>query len=922
MTMKLQFAHQDYQKKAVDAVVKVFDGQPLAKSDFALVVQQGSVAYAGDGSIGNALKLSEEQLLANLRVVQAANGLEQSVTLAESRSDNGKEVFCPLNFSIEMETGTGKTYSFIKTMYELNKVYGFKKFVVVVHSVPIREGTMKNLQITRSHFAADYANVPCVPILYDSTKLTELRHFAQSDALSVLVINIDSFTKDNNKINQKGERAFAPIEYIRAVNPIVIVDEPQNFETDVRRRALSDLNPLCTLRYSATHRNPYNLLYSLNPVQAYDLGLVKQIEVDGVLADDDQNQAFVELLSIDARPKSLTCKVRLDVNEPSGVKRKEITLKLGDDLFAKSKDREAYQEGYILNEIRADEGEVEFSGGRVLRMNEAQGGLTDDVMSFQIERTVAAHFAKLKNVQPIGVKVLSLFFIDKVANYRAYDEDGNPTLGKFGVWFEEAFARYASKPQFRGLISHPVGALHDGYFSGDKKGKGAKARTVWVDTSGTVAKDDSTYQLIMKDKERLLSADEPLQFIFSHSALREGWDNPNVFQICTLNETKSAMKKRQEIGRGLRLCVNKHGERVLDKRVNVLTVIPNESYAVFAKTLQQEIEEETGVSFTGRIKNARAKARVGRKVLSAEEAALLKAIWNKISYQTRYSVTLDTPQLVETCAALLGDLNQYPKVQPPKIRAEKARIVMGSDGVHALQTGANESSPREYGAAVPDVYAYVQNRVHLSRATIFSILDKSGRLGELLINPQAFLDTTIAAINQCLQELLVAGIRYHEINGRRYEMSLLDEEVETYLSSVYPPANDELTTPVAKTLLQAQPLNEHKEAVGDAFACVLSDSDTESQFAHDCSVDERVKFFFKLPGKFKIATPLGGYNPDWAVVFENDTRVYFVAETKSSTVEGERRKSENLKIRCGRRHFGLAGDVVFKDVTRLKDLVG
>ena len=922
MTMKLQFAHQDYQTRAVEAVVKVFDGQPLAKSDFALAAQQGSVAYAGDGSIGNALKLSDEQLLANVRAVQKANGLAPSGALVPSRSDNGKELFCPLNFTIEMETGTGKTYSFIKTMFELNKVYGFKKFVVVVPSVAIREGTMKNLQITRSHFAADYANVPCVPILYDSTKLTELRHFAQSDALSVLVINIDSFTKDNNKINQKGERAFAPIEYIKAVNPIVIVDEPQNFETDVRRRALSDLNPLCTLRYSATHKNPYNLLYSLNPVQAYDLGLVKQIEVDGVLADDDQNQAFVELLSIDAKPKSLTCKVRLDVNEPSGVKRKEITLKLGDDLYAKSKERDAYQEGYILNEIRADEGEVEFSGGRVLRVNEAQGGLTDDVMRFQIERTVAAHFAKLKNMQPIGVKVLSLFFIDKVANYRAYDEDGNPTLGKFGVWFEEAFAKYASKPQFKGLIPHAVGAVHDGYFSGDKKGKGAKAKTIWIDTSGAIAKDDSTYQLIMKDKERLLSSSEPLQFIFSHSALREGWDNPNVFQICTLNETKSAMKKRQEIGRGLRLCVNQLGERVMDKRVNVLTVIPNESYEVFAKTLQQEIEEETGVSFTGRIKNARAKARVRRKALSAEEEALFKAIWNKINYQTRYSVTLDTPQLVEQCAKLLGDLNQYPKVQPPKIRAEKAKIVMTGDGVHALQTGVSESSPRAYGVVVPDVYAYVQNRVHLSRATIFSILDKSGRLGELLINPQAFLDTTIAAIKHGLHELQVAGIRYHEINGQRYEMSLLDEEVETYLSSVYPPANDALTTPIEKTLLQAQALNEDKVAVGEAFACVLSDSDIESQFAHDCSVDERVKFYFKLPRTFKIDTPLGTYNPDWAVVFENDTRVYFVAETKSSTVEGDRRKSENLKIQCGRKHFGLAGDVVFKDVTRLEELVG
>ena len=920
-TMKLQFSHQDYQTKAVDAVVKVFDGRPLAKSEFALTGQNASVAYAGDGSIGNALKLSDEQLLANVQAVQQANGLTPSSALVASTSDNGKQVFCPLNFTIEMETGTGKTYTFIKTMYELNKVYGFKKFVVVVPSVAIREGTMKNLQITRSHFAADYANVPCVPILYNGDKLTELRHFAQSDALSVLVINIDSFTKDNNKIKQKGERAFAPIEYIKAVNPIVIVDEPQNFETDVRRSALMDLNPLCTLRYSATHKNPYNLLYSLNPVQAYDLGLVKQIEVDGVQADDDQNQAFVELVSIDAKARGITAKVRVDVNDKAGPKRKEFTLKLGEDLFEKSAGRDVYQDGYILNEIRAEDGEVEFSGGRVLRVNEAQGGLTDDVMRFQIERTVAAHFAKLKNVQPIGVKVLSLFFIDKVANYRAYDDEGNSTPGKFAQWFEEAFNKYANKPQYRGLIPHAASEVHNGYFSGDKKGKGAKAKTVWVDSTekGSV-KDDGTYQLIMRDKERLLSADVPLQFIFSHSALREGWDNPNVFQICTLNIRKSEVTKRQEIGRGLRLCVDKNGERVQDKRVNVLTVIPNESYEAFAKALQQEIENETGVSFEKRIKNARAKARIQRKALSTDEEALFKAIWNKINYQTRYSVKLDTPKLIQTCIEALGDTNQYPRVRPPKIRAEKAKIIMHADGVQGMQIGTGDTDARQYGTSVPDVYGYIQNRVHLSRSTIFSILDGSGRLGELLVNAQAFLDTAISAIKTCLQTLMVEGIEYHTINGKRYEMSLFDEELETYLSSVYPPANDDMTTPVDKTLLQAQPLDEQKAPLGDPFSCVLSDSDTESQFAHDCSVDERVKFFFKLPSRFKIPTPLGTYNPDWAVVLEDDARVYFVAETKSTTVRANRRPAENLQIACGRKHFGLADEVVFKDVTKLSEL--
>lgn len=920
-TMKLQFSHQDYQAKAVNAVVKVFDGQPLAKGEFALAGQTASVAYAHDGSIGNALTLAEVQLLANVQAVQKANGVPVSSELVASVSDNRKEVFCPLNFTIEMETGTGKTYTFIKTMYELNRLYGFKKFVVVVPSVAIREGTMKNLKITRSHFAADYANVPCVPILYDSNKLTDLRHFAQSDALSVLVINIDSFTKDNNKINQKGERAFAPIEYIKAVNPIVIVDEPQNFETDVRRRALMDLNPLCTLRYSATHKNPYNLLYSLNPVQAYDLGLVKQIEVDGVLADDDQNQAFVELVSIDAKKQVITAKVRFDVNDKTGPKRKELTLKLGDDLYAKSKSRDVYQDGYILNEIRADIGEIEFSGGRVLRVNEAHGGLTDDVMRYQIERTVAAHFAKLKNVQPIGVKVLSLFFIDKVANYRGYDENGNPILGKFGVWFEEAFNKYASKPQYRGLIPHAAHEVHDGYFSGDKKGKGAKAKTVWIDTSGTVAKDDSTYQLIMKEKERLLKSDVPLQFIFSHSALREGWDNPNVFQICTLNETKSAVKKRQEIGRGLRLCVNQDGVRVQDKRVNVLTVIPNESYQAFAKALQQEIVDETGVSFEGRIKNARAKARIQRKPLTAEEEALFQAIWTKINYQTRYSVRLDTPKLVSLCVEALGDLNQYPKVRPPKIRADKAKIIMRRDGIEGMHIGTGDTEATQYGTSVPDVYAYIQNRVHLSRSTIFAILDGCGRMGELLVNPQAFLDLAISAIRTCLQNLMVEGIEYHTINGRRYEMSLFDEQLETYLSSVYPPAHDDMTTPVEKTLLQAQPLDEQKAPMGDPFSCVLSDSDTESQFAHDCTVDSRVKFFFKLPSRFKIPTPLGTYNPDWAVVLENDARIYFVAETKSTTVRANRRPAENLKIICGHKHFGLTDEVAFKDVTRLGELI-
>ena len=937
--MTLQFTHQDYQERAVQSVVRVFDGQPLATGEFELVSPAASVNYAGDGSIGNSLVLTEQQVLENVHKVQASNGIETIDTLQADRwitqdqDGNAVEDFRP-HLTIEMETGTGKTYTFIRTMYELNKVYGFKKFVVVVPSVAIREGTMKNLEVTRSHFAADYANVPCLPMLYDSGSLNDLRHFAQSDALSVLVINIDSFSKDAeessdannksiNKINQKGERAFAPIEYVKVVKPIVIVDEPQNFETVIRRKAIRNLNPLCTLRYSATHKNPYNLLYKLDPVQAYDLGLVKQIEVDGVQPDVSYNQAFVELVSIDARSTTVKARVRIDVNEKNEVKRSSpMTLKLGDDLYTKSKQREIYADGFILNEIRADMGEVEFSGGRVLRLNQQQGGLSDDVMRFQIERTVAAHFAKLKKFKESGIKVLSLFFIDKVANYRVYDDKGNEVPGKFAKWFEEAFEKYAAKAQYKGLIPYAANEVHNGYFSGDKKGKGAAAKTIWVDsTERGSKKDDVTYALIMQDKEQLLNMDEPLQFIFSHSALREGWDNPNVFQICTLNETHSQMKKRQEIGRGLRLAVNQQGERMHDKNINVLTVIPNESYDVFARTLQQEIEDETDVSFEGRVKNARAKARVQRKGLSAEDEALFKEIWRRINYKTRYSVKLVTSELIEKCVEVLTDFNQYPKVQAPKVRSRKARLLMDKKGIQGVETGIDETNASYQNVPVPDVYAYIQNRVHLTRSTLFVILDQSNRLDELFINTQAFLDTVIVAIKTELQALLVKGIEYHEINGKRFEMTLFDEPVETYLSSVYPQNSNDTTTPIDKTLLEAQPLDDDKAPKGKAFNCVMSDSDVENRFAHECSLDERVRFFFKLPGKFKIATPLGTYNPDWAVVFENEERVYFVAETKSSTVKADLRRNESLKIECGHRHFKLAEDVTFKEVSSLSALL-
>lgn len=921
--MKLQFVLQDYQTRAVEAVTQIFDGQPLAASHFSLIGENASVEYSADGTIGNRLSLSEEQLFANVKKVQHANGIASSETLDVERwtakNPAGETVHrsCP-HFSIEMETGTGKTYTFIKTMYELNKLYGYKKFAVVVPSVAIREGTMKNLEVTRSHFAASYPGVPCVPMLYNSSRLQELRNFAQSDALSILVLNIDSFTKDSNKINQLGERAFAPIEYIRATRPIVIIDEPQNFETNIRRKAIQDLHPLCTLRYSATHKNTYNLLYSLGPVEAYDLGLVKQIEVDGVEAEVSQNTAFVELVRIERKANSMVATVNIDVDRRSGTKREKVTMKLGDDLAEKSRGRLHYAHGFVLNEF-INEREIRFSNGLVVALAESNDELLDPTMRHQMRRTVAAHFEKVKKLQPLGIKVLSLFFIDKVSNYRRYDDDGNSVPGKFAVWFEEIFNEFKSLPRYDGLIPYGAEAVHNGYFSQDRKGRGDAAKTWWIDTSGGVAKDEFTYELIMREKERLLSLDEPLQFVFSHSALREGWDNPNVFQICTLNETKSVLKKRQEIGRGLRLAVNQYGERVHDKTVNVLTVIPNESYEAFARGLQAEIEEDTGEDFANRVKNKRDKATVRRRELNAEEDKLFRDIWKKICFQTRYSVKVDTTKLIAGCVKLLNDSHQYPPVSAPKIQSRRAKLRIDETGIQTHETARDSVSNAMPKYPVPDVYAYLQERVSLSRSTLFAILDQSNRLQELLINPQRFLDQAVSAIQSTLQELMVDGIEYHRINGRNYEMALFDQSFETYRSNLYP-SSDAHSVPLEKTLLIAR-TKTSDGGESEGFACVPSDSEVESDFARDCSIDERVRFFFKLPRKFRIDTPLGAYNPDWAVVFENDERVYFVAETKSSTVEADRRASENLKIRCGIKHFGLSPDVQFKVVKQLEDLV-
>src|SRR5665213_2728364 len=614
--MKLQFdANQQYQLDALASVADLFEGQPQSAPEYS-VIQMGQWGgmFAGQEQtelgVGNQMLLSPDKLLANARALQEQNDIEigdpskplEAWDLFDAAANVART--CP-HFSVEMETGTGKTYVYLRTIFELSKRYGFQKFIIVVPSVAIREGVTHSIATMPEHFKTLY-NKEAVSFVYSAKEVNKLRQFATSNTLQILVINIDAFRKNftgtdderkSNVIYKEMDRSMggrAPIEFVQAARPIVIIDEPQSVDsTDKAQEAIKALNPLMTLRYSATHRNPYKLVYRLDPVRAFKLGLVKQIVVANAAADGGANDAFVRVEQIDYK-KGIKAKLRIHVQTPDGPKEKSVTVKNSSDLYQLSGERAAYENGFVIAEINAEPANeyVRFNNGRVLRLGEESGGMRADVWRAQIKHTVKKHLEKELQLRDRGIKVLSLFFIDRVANCRDYDGAGQPVKGKFAEAFEAALAEFAKDPRYAVLdcLKLPFESLHNGYFAQDKKG-------VLKDTRGDTQADDEVYNLIMKEKERLLSEDEPLRFIFSHSALREGWDNPNVFQICTLNETRSAMKKRQEIGRGLRLPVDKNGLRVFDKSVNKLLVMANESYEDFARALQAEYEEDCGVTF-------------------------------------------------------------------------------------------------------------------------------------------------------------------------------------------------------------------------------------------------------------------------------------------------------------------------------------
>lgn len=971
--MKLKFdPNQQFQLDAVSAVADLFDGQPRVESDYSVTASRPSEILINPFDevlgIGNNLQISFEKLKENLDKVQDRNDIESKAVELESWKHfdviANAERQIP-HFSVEMETGTGKTYVYLRTIFELSARYGFKKFIIVVPSVAIREGVLKNIEITTEHFKSLYNNILFEPFVYDGKKLNRLRQFATSNTLQIQIMNIAAFNKDSNIINQNREGG-KPISLIQTTRPIVIIDEPQSVDgTPLAQEAIKTLNPLLTLRYSATHKNPYNLVYQLDPVRAFELRLVKRIVVGDASGDTSANAPFIKVDGIDYKKPPIKAKLKIFVKQADGPKEKSVTVKNGDDLQHKSGDLELYR-GYQVSEINGQEGSefIKFSNGTILNLGQEIGGIQDDIWKEQIKKTIEEHLKKEIQVQSRGIKVLSLFFIDKVANYRDYDANGKLVAGKFAIEFESALKELSKDNRFKEIpwLKESIEKLHNGYFSQDKKG-------TFKDTNGSTLADDDVYNLIMKDKERLLSIDEPLRFIFSHSALREGWDNPNVFQICTLNETKSAIKKRQEIGRGLRLPVYQSGERCFEESINKLFVMANENYNSFAKALQNEYEEDCGVTFgkvplallakITTIVNGEEKP-IGKDVAEQIKASLIsqklldtdgriqpefnpslpdfklalptgledltssvidllssrkienfvtkaknqgenkltkrldldpdfKLLWDKIKPRTTYRVEFDTNKLIDKAS---DEIKKMPKIKAPQINITVGELEVKQAGVATKMVSSSTAIPSKTVTAIPDILGYLQNETELTRSTLVTILKKSERLDEVFVNPQKFLDQVASIIKYVLHGLLIDGIKYEKLPAgeadSEWEMRLFkDKELIDYLNALQ----------VKKSI----------------YNYVVFDSEVEREFAKKLDEREDIKLFVKLPNWFKVETPIGSYNPDWAIIKDNGQAFYLVRETKGTKDFLKLRTSEADKIRCGVQHFkelGVDFDVV------------
>lgn len=984
---------QGYQLDAIASVVDLFDGQPnnaekllTALRDSGIHEDSGQTVIEMDfsheiGAVGNSLVLDRDLVLANLQRVQDRNGLEVSQKLYDDA----------LHFDIEMETGTGKTYVYLRTIFELAVKYNFTKFIILVPSVAIREGVNTSIRLMRSHFEELYRKrgVTFDSSIYSGKTPEEVQPFATSTNVQILIMTISSIrervsaklgknqqSEDEDPegrliLNRRRDKlnGFRPIDYLRATHPVVIMDEPQNMESDASADALSRLNPVLTLRYSATHKKRRNVAYRLDPVDAHDLSLVKQIVVADVRQEGADATPYIKLIEVKRKP-GWVAKLELVVRKANGVvERRVINVKQHQDLSDKRLTNNPIYEGWRINEMSIEPACVDLTLHGVLQEGESIGASTDAIYKEMIRETIREHLRKERMLRPRGIKVLSLFFVDKVASYLGDGTNNDSANGPFARWFDEVFIEErARSAAYQELLPQDTRELRRAYFAQLKRGK----TTTFQDTSGSTRADDDAYELIMKDKERLLDANEPVRFIFSHSALREGWDNPNVFQICTLREMGGDTERRQTLGRGLRLPVAKTEKgyvRISDRGIATLTVVANESYQKFAEELQKEYQKD-GIEIgrvrrnefsriplpdnTGALtdnqfgykrsvavwehlkdngfidkegtvtpkfqpnqlgfsldlptdfawaqstiielveranigkyikpKSKRQPRRVNKLLYSTPE---FERFWETISQRTTYRVAIRRDQLIENAVKAI---QEAPKIKPLRIQITRAGVKVLRGGARGQELGTRSADLRG-SYDLPDIITELQEATSLTRKTIIDILIRSNRLQEFISNPNDFIAMSKNLLQTELAKIVVEGIQYEKINGYVYELRELQEdgleEKERFLDQMYKVQHTQKTD----------------------FDYVVFDSDVERKFAELLDSRDDIKLFMKLPPKFKIDTPVGPYNPDWAIIKQEngEDRIYMIRETKSHKNEFDRRPAENAKIKAAHKHFNAIG---------------
>lgn len=1015
--MKIKYKHQRFQAEAAKCVTDVFLGQPKSEGLDSFLMDQGTNRglFEVEG-FGNApIALSRDSLCDNVRSIQMAQGLKP----IEQLQGEG------LTLTIEMETGTGKTYTYIKTMFELNRLYGWSKFIIVVPSIAIREGVFKSFESMAEHFATEYGK-RMQYFVYDSKQLSKIDGFAQDNGIHVMVINTQAFNASlNEEKNQEGRKGDAaariifsrrdefgsrrPIDILAKTNPILIIDEPQSVlgtdKKNATRKGIELFHPLFKLLYSATHRKDdiYNLVFRLDAIDAFNKKLVKKVEVRGVhQVGSTATNGYVFLDEIVISKGNPRARIGFDVKTANGTRQ---VLRLVDEHFnlkEQSGGLHEYDDNYVINRIDGLTGTIHFLNGLTLQEGEMVGAANEDlVRRMQIRETIKTHLERERQLFPKHIKVLSLFFIDHVENYRIYDKDG-AEKGKYAQIFEEEYQRALQEfmptftdgeyTRFLSDYRNACENIHDGYFSVDGKG-----RIVESGTRKEGQNEERGFNLIMKDKERLLSQDCPVRFIFSHSALKEGWDNPNVFQICTLKDTSNEIKKRQEVGRGMRLCVNDKGERqdadVLGDAVfntNVLTVIASESYDDFAKKLQTEIAEAcdsrpvvvTATLFADvttqtedgkliKVTTEQAsiiheelikrdyikKGKLTQKFFDEKKNGTLnfgemnamksfivkqldkvfnpddykpengnrkkeatfnptnfqkkewQELWKRINVRTYYQVNFDTTKLIDKA---VKEINDHLNVSEIRIIVESGSMESIRDK-EELEAGAAMSAAKVRTIRVSETvgsgvkYDLIGDLVQitgLTRRTIVTILQRiePGKFLEFKLNPEEFIIKTGRIINDCKALSLIQHIKY-------------EKRENTFESDIFEEAT--LRGVLGKNAIESEK---------SLYDLVVVDSEgIEKSFAESLEQEDDVVVYSKLPNGFYINTPMGKYNPDWAVAFREGSvkHVYFVAETKGNDIEvSQLRGSEDAKIECARRHFATisTGEVVYSVVKTYQDL--